>query len=101
MGTDALAHQWPQGLLYAFPPFSLLHPLLWRIRLENAAVILVAPNWPHMPWFSEIAPLLNGTPWELPIQRDLLLQAQGTLFHPFPQGLRLWAWPLKGQNSGP
>jgi len=28
MGTDAMAHQWPQGVLYAFPPFILLHPLL-------------------------------------------------------------------------
>ena len=28
LGTDALAHQWPQGLLYAYPPFSLLHPPL-------------------------------------------------------------------------
>ncbi|XP_073319983.1 uncharacterized protein [Pagrus major] len=100
LGTDALAHQWPQGLLYAFPPFSLLRHLLWRIRLGDAAVILVAPNWPHMPWFSEIAPLLNETPWELS-RRDLLLQAQGPLFHPFLQGQKLWAWPLKGQKSGP
>lgn len=35
LGTDALAHQWPQDLLFAIHPFSRLHPLLWRIPLKN------------------------------------------------------------------
>ena len=98
LGTDAMAHQWPQGLLYAFPPFVLLHPLLQRVQVEEVSLILVAPNWPQMTWFSAIAPLLQGQPWELPVRRDLLSQALGTLFHPFPQGLRLWAWPLRGPS---
>lgn len=59
-------------------------------------MILVAPDWAHMTWFSWVTPLLDGTPWKLPVRRDLLSQAQGTLFHPFPQGLNLWAWPLRG-----
>lgn len=96
LGCDAMAHQWPQGLLYAFPPFSLLPNLLQRISQEEIEVILVAPYWPHMTWFSWVTPLLHGTPWKLPVRRDLLSQAQGTLFHPFPQGLNLWAWPLRG-----
>lgn len=98
LGVDAMAHQWPQGLLYAFPPFSLLHPLLQRIQVEDVNVILVAPNWPQMIWFSAIVPLLREQPWELPPRRDLLSQAHGTLLHPFPQGLRLWAWPLRGPS---
>ena len=98
LGTDAMAHQWPLGLLYAFPPFILLHQLLQRVQVEEVSLILVAPNWPQMIWFAEIPPLLQGQPWELPIRRDLLSQAEGTLFHPFPQGLRLWAWPLRGPN---
>ncbi len=84
-GTDAMAHRWPQGLLYAFPPFTLLHPLLERAQVEEVSLILVAPNWPQMIWFSTIAPLLRGRPWEFPVGRDLLSQALGTLFHPFPQ----------------
>ncbi len=35
LGIDAMAHQWPQGLLYAFPPFSLLPPLLQRGGAES------------------------------------------------------------------
>ncbi|XP_053190141.1 uncharacterized protein LOC128373962 [Scomber japonicus] len=98
LGTDVMAHQWPLGLLYAFPPFILLHQLLQRVQVEEVSLILVAPNWPQMIWFAEIPPLFQGQPWELPIRRDLLSQAEGTLFHPLSQGLRLWAWPLRGPN---
>lgn len=62
-----MVHQWPQGLLYAFPLFVLLK----RVQVEEVSLILVAPNWPQMIWFAEIAPLLQGQPWELPIRRDL------------------------------
>lgn len=40
---DALAHDWPGDLLYAFPPFTLLMPFLHRVRTMGARVILVAP----------------------------------------------------------
>ncbi|XP_029924002.1 uncharacterized protein LOC115371027 [Myripristis murdjan] len=96
LGWDALAHPWPRVLLYAFPPFALLQPLLRRVQVEHVRVILVAPLWPHMAWFSAIPPLLDRPPWELPRRRDLLSQANGALFHPFPAGLRLVAWPLRG-----
>ena len=98
LGVDALAHPWPRVLLYAFPPFVLLPALLQRVRSEEMRLVLVAPCWPHMTWFSDIPPLLDGTPWELPVRRDLLSQAQGALVHSFPQGLKLWAWPLRGPN---
>ena len=26
LGLDAMAHEWPEGLLYAFPPLSLIPP---------------------------------------------------------------------------
>ena len=87
LGMDAMAHPWPPScLLYAFPPFSLLQPLLQRVWTEEVRVVLVAPLWPHMTWFSDIPPLLDGNPWKLPVRRDLLSQGQGTLFHSFPKG---------------
>ncbi|KAI2645853.1 Transposon Ty3-G Gag-Pol polyprotein [Labeo rohita] len=46
MGVDALAHQWPNVLLYAFPPLSLIIPTLRRVREYGHSVILIAPNWP-------------------------------------------------------
>lgn len=101
LGWDALAHPWPWVLLYAFPPFSLLHSVLRRVQTEAVWLIPVVPLWPHMPWFSAIPPLLDGVPWLLLIQRDVLSQAEGALFHPFPAGLRLTAWPLRGRGLAP
>lgn len=48
LGTDTMSHQWPQGLLYVFPPFGFL-----RIRIEEVWLLLIAPNWPHIVWFSD------------------------------------------------
>lgn len=76
--------------------FSLLHPLLQRIQVEEVGVILVAPNWAPMIWFSAFAPLLWDQLWELPGRKDLLTRAQGSPLHPFPHGLKFWAWPLRG-----
>lgn len=62
-------------------------------------MILVGPLWPHVVWFLCIP--LAGQPWELPLHRDLLSQARGTLFHPFPAGLKLMALPLSRTGSWP
>ena len=88
-------------LFYTFPPFTLLQPLLRKVLVEHVQLILVAPLWPHMLWFSAIPPLLDGLPWELPHRRDLLSQANGALFHPFPEGLRLVALQLTVRTAGP
>ena len=94
LGLDALAHEWPQGLLYAFPPLSLIPPALERVRNLGLRLILIAPGWGS--WRSEIASLLYDHPWQLPLRRDLLTQAGGEIFHPRPADLDLWAWPVKG-----
>ena len=94
LGLDALAHSWPQGLLYAFPPLSLILPTLERVRTHRLSLILVAPAWGA--WRSEIVPLLYDSPWQLPLHRDLLSQARGEIFHPRPMDLDLWAWPVRG-----
>lgn len=74
-----------------FSPFTLLQLLFRRLQVEVGRLILVASFWPHMPWFSVIPQLLDGMPWKLPQRRDLVSQANRTLFHPFPAGLRLVA----------
>ncbi|XP_066532897.1 uncharacterized protein [Hoplias malabaricus] len=94
LGEDALAHDWPRALLYAFPPFPLLPALLDRVRWENHRVLLVAPQWPYQPWFPLLLSLVQGTPWELPSHTDLLSQLRGQVWHPQPERRRLWLWPL-------
>ncbi|KAL0149110.1 hypothetical protein M9458_055542, partial [Cirrhinus mrigala] len=46
LGRDALAHSWPPGPKYAFPPVSLLAQTLCKIREDGEQVLLVAPYWP-------------------------------------------------------
>ncbi len=45
LGQDALDHEWPNCLLYAFPPFPLLWETLHRIFLSKHRELLVAPRW--------------------------------------------------------
>ena len=96
LGVDALAHAWPHELLYAFPPLALIPPTLSRVREHGHALILIAPHWPAMHWLAEIYRLLRAQPWQLPLRRDLLSQGGGTVFHPHPERMALWAWPLSG-----
>ncbi|XP_030584735.1 uncharacterized protein LOC115779969 [Archocentrus centrarchus] len=96
LGVDALAHVWPPVLLYAFPPLALIPPTLSRVREHRHTMILIAPLWPTMHWLAEIYQLLCGQPWQLPLRRDMLSQARGSIFHPHPERLALWAWPVSG-----
>ena len=96
LGVDALAHAWPRERLYAFPPLALIPPTLSRVREHGHALLLIAPHWPAMHWLAEICQLLCAQPWELPLHRDLLSQGGGAVFHPHPECLALWAWPLSG-----
>lgn len=96
LGVDALAHIWPPVLLYAFPPLALIPLTLARVREHRHTLILIAPHWPAMHWLAEIYQLLTGQPWQLPLRRDMLSQAGGAVFHPQPERLALWAWPVSG-----
>ncbi len=96
LGTDALAHPWPSMLLYAFPPLSLIAPVLLRVREQRLPLILIAPNWPSRPWMAELARLLCSQPWPLPLRRDIVSQAHGQIYHPHPGRLALWAWHVRG-----
>ncbi len=42
---DVLAHDWPNLLLYAFPPISLIMQVIRQIREQKHRVQLVAPLW--------------------------------------------------------
>ncbi|KAI7792053.1 reverse transcriptase/ribonuclease H/putative methyltransferase, partial [Triplophysa rosa] len=83
-------------LLYAFPPLSLISPTLARVRKQGLSLILIAPRWPSKPWVAEMVQLLACQPWPLPPWRDFLTQAGGEIYHPYPDRIALWAWPVRG-----
>ncbi|KAK5892478.1 hypothetical protein CesoFtcFv8_012851 [Champsocephalus esox] len=76
LGVDVLVHNWPPGLLYAFPPLALIPPTLARVKEQRHTLILIAPPWPAMYGLAEIYQLLCGKPWQPPLRRDILSQAQ-------------------------
>ncbi|KAK7933481.1 hypothetical protein WMY93_004377 [Mugilogobius chulae] len=99
LGLDALAHEWPHVLLYAFPPLELITATLSRVREKRHSLLLVAPHWPTMHWMAEIFQLLCNRPWAMPLRRDLVSQAGGEIFHAHPERLALWVWPLREEHQ--
>lgn len=92
--VDAFSVTWSDLWGYAFPPFALIPLLLRKVRLDQAELILVAPNWPARPWFPELMDLLSDLPRTLPVSPRLL--RQGRVFHERPDLLHLHAWRLSG-----
>ncbi len=97
LGTDALAHSWPQGLCkYAFPPVSLLAQTLCKIREDEEQVLLVTPHWPNHIRFPELLLLATAPPWPIPLRKDLLNQRWGTLWQPRSDLWKHHMWSLDG-----
>ncbi len=96
LGQDALAHDWPQVLLYAFPPLPLILPMPQRVLRQGHRLLLVAPFWPGGTWFPLLHKLCCNSLWHLPDRRDLLSQLGGRIWYPDLGCLRLWVWPLQG-----
>lgn len=94
--SDAFLQSWVVGLLYAFPPFPLIHRVLLKIRRDHARVILIAPAWPHQHWYTSLLHMSVQAPLSLPLLPDLITQDRGSLRHPNLESLHLTAWMLHG-----
>ncbi len=94
--TDALAHEWPSPALYAFPPSHSATAGTQASRKQRFKMILIAPLWRNQPWVFELFQLLKAAPWPIPLRRDLLSQANGTIWHPWPELWALHLWLLNG-----
>ncbi len=92
--NDALAHEWPNLLLYAFPPIALIPQVIRRVREHKHRVLWVSPLWRNHHWISELTQLLIAAPWPIPLRRDLLPQANKIIWHPQPElwALHVWAF---------
>ncbi len=65
---DALAHDWPNLLLCAFPLIALILQVIGRIREQKYRILLVAPLWMNQYWYSELVRLLTVAPWPIPLR---------------------------------
>ncbi len=67
---DALAHDWPNLLIYVSPPITLIPQVIRRIREQKHRVLLLAMLWRNQHWFAEMRPPLSGE------RKDLAPQAR-------------------------
>ena len=98
--VDALLQDWKGWEMYCFPPFRLIPEVLRKFSLSpNARMILIAPLWPHQPWFAPLLGLLIDHPRRLPCWGRLLRQPVSRRFHQSVESLRLHAWRLSSISS--
>ncbi len=92
--TDAMSIPWVGLWGYAFPPTTILVPVLNKIRREECRILLIAPAYRKASWFNLLLDLLVEVPRSLPGKRTLLRQPRSRMFHQYPETLCLHAWIL-------
>ena len=52
---DAFAEKWPQDkVIWANPPFSIMHKVVQKIKEDHAKVLLVCPDWRSCAWCQQL-----------------------------------------------
>lgn len=92
-GLDALTSGLAPRSPICVPPIPLIPKVIRNIREQKSKVILMAPWWPHRPWFSVLLQLVRGNPLRLHPSSDML--HQGPIFHPHPHRLLLLLFLFK------
>ena len=82
LATEAFQQSWKhRGLLYAFPPFSMIGKVLLKVKTEEADVILITPIWSAQHWYRQVLGLSVAEPLLLPQLSNILVNPQGQV-HP-------------------
>ena len=97
-GNGRILRNWNKGLLYMFPPFSLIKKCLRKIIEDKATVLLITPVWQSRPWCPMLLNLLYDRPLLLPHNPQILKLPWSQTIHPLFQNrtFRLAVWPLSG-----
>ena len=96
---DAFTINWSLLKFYAFPPFSVIPPVLKKIKEDKATGICILPHWPTQAWFPLVEKMAVRTSIVLPASRFLLqLPNQPDQAHPLCKRLSLLACLLSGNN---
>ena len=81
--TDAMTFDWSLLKGYAFPPFSLIAPVLKNISQDKGDLVLVAPVCQAQPWWPALLNLLIKSPVIIPNSKHLLRDPASPLsIHP-------------------
>ena len=100
IAADAFTLNWDFPLIYAFPPFSLIAPVLQKIQDDHAEVTIVVPQWTAHPWYSLLVKMLIDRPILLPQDENILyLPFNQNKSHPLGTKLKLMACRLSDHPS--
>ena len=101
LAVDAITLDWSNMVVFAYQPTALVSQVLNEVLESENQVLLVAPCWPHQPWFPQLLDLLIDHPREFPkcCFRTLLKQPRTNIYHENPARLRLHVWPLSRNPS--
>ena len=73
LGTNTLQQKWYYKILYAFPPFTLIHKVLKKVEEEKVpSLIIVTQTWQTQSWYPEFSRPLVTNPIILPLKGGLL-----------------------------
>ena len=98
--VDALSLPWEDLDAYAFPPAAILGKVVEKLQdTPCKRIILIAPGWPNMPWFSDLVTMSSQIPLTLPDVPNHLTQPFNQIPHRNLTNLNLHAWLLEPQQS--
>ena len=93
---DALLANWPEEVLYAFPPSTIMESVIVKIKQERPRkLLLVAPNWSTTTWISSLRSMAQSSRRIPELQ---LLQPISKLKHPTPESTSLVLWIISFQD---
>ena len=98
-GIDVFSQHWDHGMMYAFPPPSLILTVLQKYRRSKGKLLLIAPFWPDAHWLPEVISLLYREPRKLRYRQALVINQTTGLPLPSLNRLRLTVWPLSRPSS--
>jgi hypothetical protein len=62
IAVDAFLQDWSRWKSFIHRPVNLLLRVVKKIRDEGASALVIAPNWPNVPWYPQLAQMLVDTP---------------------------------------
>ena len=95
---DSFTVSWTDRFGYAFPPFSLIGPVLHKVRRDQAKIIIIVPNWPSRSWYPILADMLLASPRFFEMENNnLFLPSRPTVSHALAGKARLLACLVSGK----
>ena len=99
---DAFTINWHDFTCYLFPPFSTIHRVLQKLRVDRATALCVFPHWPTQSWWPLMNLLLVKEPWIItPSPKNLHLPNHVGETHPLHKKLKLIICLLSGDIMSP